>query len=248
MRSSVVFVRLTETIENKKMIEDAHCIGSGTLVTLNSIKGILTAAHVLDALEKSQKHYLAFHEPAPRSRKMSWTYRPEDVILCGSGNTSREGPDLGFVRLLEPDTAKLEAGASVFLNLEKAAGNRGTLAGAYEYAAAGAVDLATQRPPLLSAEKHRKITFLGGPIRCSSPRQISDRFQISLHGIKLSDVSSVGGMSGGGVWACSTENEADEVALFGVMYYEELSRETFHVICHGPSDIFDRFLSKIRVK
>ena len=45
---TIGFARLTAS----KTAEDAESAGSGTLVTIGSLHGVLTAAHVLDALPK----------------------------------------------------------------------------------------------------------------------------------------------------------------------------------------------------
>src|SRR5436190_14729573 len=88
------------TLSVKGNVEDAVCAGSGTLVTVGSLHGILTAAHVLDNLPAKGQVGLVTHADDPsRFQKQSITMEHTDSVLMRGATFDRKGPDLGFLRL-----------------------------------------------------------------------------------------------------------------------------------------------------
>jgi hypothetical protein len=109
------FARLT--VENK--VEDAVSAGSGSLVTVGSLHGILTAAHVLDALPKAGRVGLVTYanNPGRFDRQAIMMQHTGSVVMRGI-KFGPIGPDLGFLRLPEQEIGWLKAKNS-FYNLTK---------------------------------------------------------------------------------------------------------------------------------
>jgi hypothetical protein len=88
------------TLSVKGNVEDARCAGSGTLVTVGSLYGILTAAHVLDNLPKKGQVGLVTHADDPsRFQKQVIAMEHTDSVVMRGTTFDQKGPDLGFLRL-----------------------------------------------------------------------------------------------------------------------------------------------------
>jgi hypothetical protein len=98
--------------------EDAAPAGSGALVSVGSIYGILTAAHVLEALPDHGEVGLVRFTSNPTIQKQTLDMSFTDRLLIYEAGSDAEGPDLGFLRLASPQVATLNA-TNVFFNLSK---------------------------------------------------------------------------------------------------------------------------------
>jgi len=100
-------------------VEEATCAGSGTLVTVGSLHGVLTAAHVVDALPKTGEVGLVvgIEDPSKYQRQVSKMKHTESILLC-SKPFDQYGPDLAFLTLPPETIGWLKAQRS-FHNLVK---------------------------------------------------------------------------------------------------------------------------------
>src|SRR5882724_9897889 len=111
---AVGFVKLS----HRERVELADSAGSGTLVTVGSVHGILTAAHVLDTLPREESVGIVLCcDRVDQFRHLVITIYDADVLTV-RGERGIDGPDLGFLRLTEPDIGSLKA-LSSFYNLSK---------------------------------------------------------------------------------------------------------------------------------
>lgn len=55
------------TVSVKNNVEDAQCAGSGTLITVGSLYGVLTAAHVINALPRAGEVGVVLNVDSPKS-------------------------------------------------------------------------------------------------------------------------------------------------------------------------------------
>ena len=101
------------TVSFKGTVEEAVCAGSGTLVTVGSQFGILTAAHVIEALPKDGEVGLVvgIEDPAKFQRQTIRMEHTDSVMMRGR-KSSQAGPDLGFLRLPEETIGWLRARGS----------------------------------------------------------------------------------------------------------------------------------------
>jgi len=110
----------------------AKLLGSGILVSFGKLYGILTAAHVLETLQKVEE--IGFVECTIRPAQpqgLRFLTNAIDSIKFGEQPDDRFGPDLAFIRLPDHTAAALNANSS-FLNLAQQAelSNAPPLAGA----------------------------------------------------------------------------------------------------------------------
>ncbi len=88
------------TLSVQGHVEDAVCAGPGTLVTVGSLYGILTAAHVLGNLPTKGQVGLVTHadDPSRFQKQIIMMEHTDSVIMRGKA-FDQKGPDLGFLRL-----------------------------------------------------------------------------------------------------------------------------------------------------
>jgi len=92
--------------------------GSGTLIRIGDVEGILTAAHVVDALRTGELGLLLFTRPNAINRFKVTVQRDDLVVADGWDATTCTGPDLGFVRITNPErVAALKAYGCLFTDL-----------------------------------------------------------------------------------------------------------------------------------
>ena len=98
---------------------DARPAGSGTLVTVGSVFGILTAAHVLENLpDHGDVGVVRFTGKQAVSESFTLKMEHTNRLVISADEASAEGPDLGFLKLETPDIGVLQARQS-FANLVK---------------------------------------------------------------------------------------------------------------------------------
>jgi len=98
--------------------EDAAPAGSGALVTVGSIQGILTAAHVLEELpDHGEVGLIRFTRNRVLQKQTIDMSLAEKLAIRGNGQEV-DGPDIGFLRLATHQAGALSA-TNVFFNLSK---------------------------------------------------------------------------------------------------------------------------------
>jgi hypothetical protein len=107
------------TLSVQGNVEDAVCAASGTLVTVGSLHGILTAAHVLGNLPTKGQVGLVTHADDPtRFQKQVIMMEHTDSVVMRGKAFDQKGPDLGFLRLPQQSIGWIAAKNS-FYNLRK---------------------------------------------------------------------------------------------------------------------------------
>jgi hypothetical protein len=88
----------------------AYPIGSGMLMVFDQIKGILTAAHVLDKLQEvDELGFVQFPNRPNQPQRIRVPFRLLDWARIGEDDDSDSGPDLAFIKLPEDTAASLSA-------------------------------------------------------------------------------------------------------------------------------------------
>jgi hypothetical protein len=112
---TVGFVKLSV----RDRVEHADCAGSGTLVSIGRVRGVLTAAHVLEHLpDKGEVAIVEFLGETIHYRKRVIDMAGAKKIKIGGEACAPDGPDLGFVRLPEESLGWF-VGLNSFYNLNK---------------------------------------------------------------------------------------------------------------------------------
>jgi hypothetical protein len=107
------------TVRVQNDIEEAVCAGSGSLVTIGSLHGMLTAAHVLDALPKQGAVGVVLRVKSNEEfHKHVITMEHTDSVTIRGREFRHLRPDVGFLRLPNETIGWLKAKSS-FYNLLK---------------------------------------------------------------------------------------------------------------------------------
>lgn len=239
--------------------EDATAAGSGTLVVIGKVFGILTAAHVVQNLpDHGELALLRFPGKPGQIQKHTIDLSLSEKLVIASGSNGPTGPDLGFLRLPLVNVQNLQSTNS-FLNL----GIRSNVelpaheGRAHVDAVMGVVSEWTEElPPNRPSTRIKgfQLLYCGGTV---TSKYQKDDFDLCTFRPEfeagIEPPSSYGGVSGGGLWRtyfvpdgsnCVLENR-----LVGIAFYE--FRNTigaFNINCHGPRSIYVHAIGKIKEK
>jgi hypothetical protein len=240
-------------------VEIGRSGGSGTLVTINGTRGILTAAHVSEALRQFDEVGIVRFPGTDSLQKAKLPMVHVRAIPLGHSPWNSHGPDLAFLALPSDIAGSLEA-INSFYNLsskrEKALA-REFPAGKHFSCIAGVVEERTVQKlqPNINANK---AVFEA----LCEPGTVSN--ESSAGGFDLMDFDafppdddegpkSYQGVSGAALWRvyCDEDEEGratkvNKLWLHGVAFYEmENDGRGPTIRCHGPVSLFDKLLSKV---
>jgi hypothetical protein len=252
---TVGLVRLVE----KDHVEDAACAGSGTLVTIGSVHGILTAAHVIEELPAIGEVGIVLYREMTFQKQVLRLENVEKIVIRGNG-FGPDGPDLGFLRIPHENVGWLKATSS-FFNLNKRRDeHRASYAPSANYvdAVIGMIDELTIEVPVDKPKRRAKAfsaIFCNGET-CSA-RNVDDCDLLDFSVTSYSDFKlpqSFEGMSGGALWRIYFEAEGELPSivgkrLVGVPFYQFLDKDGHRVItCQGPNSIYETLIDRAVVK
>lgn len=250
---TVGFLRLDDTPRGKNLT----LLGSGTLITVNSVDAILTAHHVLTELPRSGPLGLVLSERinAPMISTIGLRYLEID-----RGTIDSDGPDLGAVILSPAITSELRAKKS-FHNLDVRRDALLTQPSAIEdglWILQGFVgEWTTEEFGVDGSEK------TVGFYELSSSGIVNHDYTVGNHDYFVMPVSyrgrsrvprNFGGTSGGGLWQVRLVKRKSDgefthqtPVLSGVAFYQEpIQQEQSAVKCHGRRSIYQVAYEAIR--
>ena len=246
------------TIRVQDQAEDASSAGSGTLVTVGSIHGILTAAHVLRGLPNTGKVGIARFPQASLVQKLTIDMSFTDKLLLGR-EASPEGPDLGFLWLPPTDAGTLKATNS-FFNLSRRrnlvlSGGHPSLQ--YFDGISGVIGEWTNDLPAQRGFEY-VISFgaLYG-VGCVVKKHDANGFDLLdfevTYDAELKLPQSFGGMSGGALWRVYCSGNPDgqlsvtDKKVFGVAFYQSgIFKQKRIITCHGPNSVYGNLIDAIQ--
>jgi len=226
--------------------------GSGTLVKVGSKFGVLTAAHVIEALPcKGQVGVVQFNHRTP-VQKQTIEMADADLVTFHVPANKERGPDIGFLRLPEMNVANFKA-THRFLDLERLACAEEPGPPFLDWVVVVVSEWTEDVDPIqpLHPESRplRKTQFQAALSvgKAESPRTENDFDLFDLVPALPSPPSSYGGVSGGAVRRVYI-NEIGENQylmrgnrLIGVPFYElEDNNGSLRLVCHGPNSIYER--------
>ena len=243
-------------------IEDAIPAGSGTLVTVGLVNGILTASHVLRNLpDKGDVGIVRFPRVPRFAQKQTIDIGRSEKLTIGTPPFGPEGPDLGFLRLSSEDAGNLKARCT-FLNLEK---KRSSVLDCHQpeppyfdgisgMIAEWTTDLPSDQGQA-RVKGFRALFGVGLVVRTyeSSDFDLFD-FEVTYGPGSVSPLSYEG-MSGGGLWRVGcTKGENGRLlvvdkTVFGVAFHQSpLSDQKRIITCHGPKSVYGALIKAIHEK
>jgi hypothetical protein len=251
-------------------------LGSGTLVSLGALHGILTARHVVDALDlEKEKNGLkeiglariTVRDERPQGLKISLEWI--DEVRIGEKPDSDAGPDVAFVRLPDQIAHSMRANCS-FLNLLQEAKlwdspapddtkQYDVIWGVVAEWSIEEADPSKQLDMglisiLMNVGQVTDLSANDGYDRLKFTPLPNQKLAPALPDGMISPPRSYGGTSGGGLWRLYAEPAGDgkerlvQSRLLGVAYYEtdQTNRWRNEIICHGPQSVYRMLPERIR--
>ncbi|MEY9463869.1 hypothetical protein ABH973_004282 [Bradyrhizobium ottawaense] len=247
-------------LEVRDHIEDAIGAGSGTLVSIGKVHGILTAAHVLTNLpDQGEVGIIEYRGQTLHFRKRTIEMANAAKIVLRGDAYGPDGPDLAFLRLAADTIGWFKALGS-FYNLLK---HRSDASGsppspAFTDAVVGMIDERTKDLPAERPRERRKgfeALFSNGTV---SNERIVDGYDLfDFAPTDYPDFTlpgDYGGTSGGAVWRIylKVDGEKPDIAgvrLWGMPYYQMKKEGGGHVLtCHGTGGIYGALVEPIVAK
>jgi len=248
---TIGFLRLTEDHDGKNAVP----AGTGTLVQIDDMRGILTAAHVLtDLPNEGLVGLVRFLDKEEQHQQLKLDMGKTQKILLGSAPFTEWGPDVAFLRM-PFDTAGTLGATNTYVNFIKTREGPSQLGPRYFDAVVGEIgewteDLSPKRAD--TRLKGVRALFATGNIVRTFDRDGLDYFDLELvHETGFTPPNSYGGMSGGGLWRCYIDEALPPtilhaVRLHGVAFWQNDLDETVRVIrCHGPKSVYGALYDKI---
>ena len=241
-------------------VEAVQSAGSGTLVTINGVRGVLTAAHVVESIREQQEiGIVRFHGSPSSLQKLKLSMKYVGDVRLGQQPWSSKGPDLAFLTL-PPDIAGSLAATNSFYNLgakRTKALNSEFPAGKHFACIAGVVHERTVNAPLPDIAANKALFEALCEPGAVSNQKLDDGFDLMDFDAAPHDDGagprSYEGVSGAALWRVYCEEDAEgkpsrmtELWLHGVAFYEQKhDNRTPTITCHGHISVFDKLLSKV---
>lgn len=243
-------------------IEEADLAGSGSLVTVGSVHGVLTAAHVLTGLpKKGEVGLIRFpRKPVVVSEKLVIEMDHADSVIIRSSPFGPGGPDIGILLLSPEDVERLTARGNVFYNL----GTRrdAILAGdlpdpSYFDGISGVVaEWTSDLPPEKGSPRIKGFHALFGAGVVVKEHQSNGfdllDFEVTYRSGSVSPLNYKG-VSGGAVWrvygAIDDDGKLSVTGkkLYGVAFHQSCLKDEKRIItCHGPRSVYGSLIDAIR--
>lgn len=228
----------------------SRVLGSGTLVSIEGRRGILTCGHVAAAYERLTELGLILFSRKGRHRRVLNLTETQAIIVQSSDDWTETDLDLAFT-LLPPDVASSIDAQAVFLNIDK---NREKIERA-EPAEGMHVDVMLGLVAEYSEKPFVEGTEITSPMRAvlhtgHVSKQENGLLTFDAMGYNLELLpASFGGMSGGALWRVyftEQNGRADIVlrALCGVAFWQ--IEESTQLACQGWDRIDQALIPAVR--
>ncbi len=217
-----------------------YLIGSGTLIKIDGMSGVLTAARVMDEIPTRGIAALTLFKNLDIGQFVEIDMALTDRIIL-------PGADLAFVRLPLPIVGTLAA-SKPFKDISAPPAPRED--GIVLHARFGVPGKWTPDEEL-SDRTRRRFKLMGTMGKASDDRDVGacDLFTFApILAEQFAALSSYGGVSGGGVWEVyiNAEGEVLERRLVGVTFEEREVERSLVIDCYGPLSIYDLLANEIR--
>lgn len=222
--------------------------GTGTLITINGVSGIITAGHVIKELEKFEIWALSsFNSANGHSRMYHFTKKHGDHIRLGDDYENTDGPDIGFIQL-PYDIASQPSNEMMFLNISSRfneARSRSTTPKELNiHAIAGVIGESSSIVEKVDGSTQVETKMIVAPAQVinTTERVDMDYYQVRIGQFEGGErPSSYEGMSGGPLFATRENASMSERMLIGVMYRQSPmdANGDRTISCHGLKSIYE---------
>jgi hypothetical protein len=228
-------------------------LGSGTLVTHAGIHGVLTARHVVEALQR----YAAIDLVMSRSRhRFTLEVKLLHFIVSPSGRTEESGPDLALIQVPEVRVAMLQAMKS-FANLDTHRGKLGAVDkwGPGMSCLIGFPEEFVRIHPAehgFTMEAYGQSGVGAGAVEYEADGTFDYCWTPVSYLPTNNPPRSYGGVCGGGLWQCVLAEHDGRVVvtdyiLRGVAFYQSALRgDTRRIKCHAGNSIYSWLASRMQ--
>jgi hypothetical protein len=243
--------------------EKSWLIGTGVLIQVGQVKGILTAYHLASSFKFNNSNLIGLNILTARPHRFVTHIKSADIITIAIPVSPILGPDLAFIRLYDEDIGSIEAYSQKrFWNIDK---TRDRMLNEPPN-----IDMGTWAILGYPEEKSRKTGPKNGFLEKTSLLLIATFTEITdikeREGFDFMDARiiydgdaliplSYQGVSGSGLWhfpnlkCISGKWEIGEPLLSGIAFYQtELEDNIRNLRCHGPKSIYDIVFNAIKEK
>lgn len=234
-------------------------VGTASLVQIGSLRGLLTAAHVLEILpDCGQISVVRFPRKGDQRQTQKIEMSLAEKVKLSGEKFGPEGPDLGFLKLPPVNVSNLQATNS-FLNLEKSDDeilDINNSVSDHVDVVLGVVEEWTERHagerPTERVVVLQMLAGYGDIIKTTEKNDFDFYTFLASYDDDFRKPDSYGGVSGGGLWRIFVQKNEDgdrEVlsrSLIGLAFYEEHGDNGCHtIVCHGVKSIYRQLTAKL---
>lgn len=236
-------------LKEREFEKQFDAVGTGTLVRIEQISAILTASHVLEALNGPGRVALVrFSSLRRRTQRYFLSLDHIDTISFGR-LWGPSQPDMALLRLPHDVVSSLES-TNVFHNLTKRRDSVLKFDKAEDYYThfiSGVVHELTDeidpKPPFTKLLLFNARATEGRVVNVTIENGF-DFLNVELIADNIKHPTSYGGTSGGGLWRVTIEQTSEngsleqKADLVGVAFWEDQSSENRKIVCHGPQGVY----------
>jgi hypothetical protein len=242
-------------IKDANRADDVVAAGSGSLVTIGRVHGILTARHVLTNIERDEMVAVVRFPNRLELLQRQTINLGQSEFLMLPGTDGTLGPDLAFLRLPQVNIENL-VGTNNFYPLDmELPPMRGTYSGLGEIDTLLGVVSRWSDDLEHTPERRRKqfeLVFAGG----ETYKSVKYHEGYDLLAFKptfkdgMTPPDSYEGVSGGGMWRTffkpDGSNKVVHRRLIGVAFYENETPSGIVLSCHGPDSLALKLIPAVR--
>jgi hypothetical protein len=239
-------------------VVDDKVIGSGTLVKVRGMYGILTAHHVaiVPSKKKGERSNICFRENAAHELKVTTSQFHHFVVGSSRNHLEHTGPDLSFLMITDPKVYSSLSSIKSFFPLDE---EWQTAAYAdkfpqMQWSICGCPEELTDTSQTLRGRHLVRCCCIHAEARFLSlrTRKDFDYIRLEVHSGIHEFPEKYGGVSGGGIGLPVGKMEKDKPTylplLKGVIFYQSrpYSKNRKRIIIgHGPESIYKRLVEAI---
>jgi len=246
---------LVQTWDEKNKCSALSPCGSGVLIQIGELKGILTAGHVLEKIQKeSSFHLFTISGHNDKSKPIICLVNECKIVIENDSEYPSDPPDMGFIQVSKNVEDTLLS-RNTYYNFQKR----------LELVKEQSPDLTLELIVGIVAEQsqlksitnlarvdtHSMVHAYGESQTVDAMENIHGDFVFSIfHNDEVPKPSSYGGLSGSPIWACAEEDGPENRILQGIAFYESPKDDSGNriVLCNGPDRIYSLLPNLLRNK